>query len=206
MFWISGYGHITPKTSLGQGITVLFCLIGIPLTMLAMKSAGELWASCIEFLVRTTEKRLLKRPQPMHVKKKTLFVACTLSVLLLILAAVSTSQLETWSFMEGFYTWFITFTTIGFGDYVHLEAFQREVDQGKASKSRLVLYGFLLSVPYTIGLSLVSCILSILLDSIEHIRNFRDRILSCGKGPGSNVAGEDGQNDCPAHNVKTTAV
>ena len=38
----SGFGNLIPKTRLGQGMTIIFCLIGIPLTMLAFKSAGEL--------------------------------------------------------------------------------------------------------------------------------------------------------------------
>lgn len=144
-----------------------------------MKSAGELWASCFEFVVKKTETILLKRAEPKHVKKKTFFLACTSIVLLLILAAVCTTNLETWTFMEGLYAWFITLTTIGFGDYVHLKELQKEVDQGKSSTTRLVLYGMLLSLPYMIGLSLMSCILSILVDSMDHIRVFRDRLLNC---------------------------
>ena len=74
--------------------------------MLAMKSAGELWASSIEFIVRKIEKDFLKRGQPSHVKKKTLFVACSLTVLVLILAAISTAHLEDWTFIESLYAWF----------------------------------------------------------------------------------------------------
>ena len=145
--------------------------------MLAMKSAGELWASSIEFIVRKIEKDFFKRGQLSHVKKKTLFIACTLTVLVMIIAAISTAHLEDWTFIESLYAWFITLTTIGFGDYVHLKKLQRDVDQEKAKESTLLLYGFLLSLPYMIGLSLMSCILSILVDSIEHIRNFRDRVF-----------------------------
>lgn len=174
-----GYGHITPKTPVGQGITILFCLLGIPITMLAMKSAGELWACCFEFLVIKTETALLKRAQTTHVKKKTFFLACTSIVIVLITAAVSTTYLENWTFMEGLYAWFITLTTIGFGDYVHLEALQKEVDKGLTPETSLILYGLLLSLPYMVGLSLMSCILSIIVDSIDHIRNFRDRLLNC---------------------------
>lgn len=197
LFWVSGFGHITPKNPSGQGITILFCLIGIPITMLAMKSAGELWASSIEFIVRKIEKDFLKRGQPSHVKKKTLFVACTLTVLVLILAAISTAHLEDWTFIESLYAWFISLTTIGFGDYVHLKKMQRDVDEGKAKESTLLLYGMLLSLPYMIGLSLMSCILSILVDSIEHIRNFRDRVFrlssSCNKSAAGNGISREGE-------------
>ena len=220
----AGYGHITPKTTLGQGITILFCLLGIPITMVAMKSAGELWASAIRSLVIKTETGLLKRAEPKHVTKKTFFYACTLIVLLLILASVSTTStdLENWNFMEGLYAWFITFTTIGFGDYVHLETLQRAVDQKKASNSTLILNGILISLPYLVGLSLMSCILSILMDSIDHIRDFRDRLLNCcpslillkqklflGTGSSNdptNAAEENGQTEGQSQEAATTVV
>lgn len=175
---LPGFGHMTPKTTTGQGITILICLLGLPITMLAMKSAGELLASSITALVVKTETRLLKRDEPKHVKKKTLFWACTSIALLIILAAVSSKSFEGWTFMQGLYAWFITLTTIGYGDFVHLETLQREVDEDKESKYKLFLYSILLSVPYMVGLSLMSCILSVLVNSMDHIRDFRDRRLN----------------------------
>lgn len=224
LYFCAGYGHITPKTALGQGMTILFCLLGIPITMVAMKSAGELWASAIRTLVIKTETGLLKRAEPKHVTKKTFFCACTLIVLLLILAAASTTStgLENWNFMEGLYAWFITFTTIGFGDFVHLEALQKDVDQKKASNSTLIMYGILISMLYLVGLSLMSCILSILMDSIDHIRDFRDRLFNCcpslislkqklflGTGSSndpSNAAGENGHTEGQPQEATTAAV
>lgn len=85
-----------------------------------MKTAGELWASCIRFLVIKTENGLLKRDEPKHVKGKTFLVASTLIIILLIsTTSVSTNHFENWSFVEGLYAWFTALTTIGFGDYVH---------------------------------------------------------------------------------------
>ena len=50
----SGYGSITPKTRLGQGETIIFCTIGIPMTMPAMKSLGELLAIGVRSLTPET--------------------------------------------------------------------------------------------------------------------------------------------------------
>lgn len=144
-----------------------------------MKTAGQLLASCISFLVIKTETELLKRVAPRHVKLKSFFVADALVILLLVLGSVATTYVENWSFLEGLYAWFTTFTTIGFGDYIHLESFARKADHGEMSKARLIGYGLLFTVPYVIGLSLVSCILTCLVDSLDQIRDFRDRYIKC---------------------------
>ena len=60
----SGFGNLTPNTRLGQGITSIFCLIDIPLTMVALKSAGELMGCGIRFIVTKTEACLFKNDPP----------------------------------------------------------------------------------------------------------------------------------------------
>ena len=174
-----GYGHITPKTPLGQGITIIFCVFGIPITMLALKTTGELLATCIKFLVLKTETVILKRTEPKHVKKKTFFVASTLMVVLLISTGASAVYFENWTFIEGLYAWFTTFTTIGFGDYVMFESLVRSVDQGKAYEDQYILESLVLFIPYIAGLSLTSCLLNCVVDSVDEIRDFRDRYMNC---------------------------
>ncbi|KAL9966747.1 hypothetical protein ACROYT_G024866 [Oculina patagonica] len=177
-----GYGHITPKTQLGQGITIIACIIGIPIAMLAFKTSGELLAASFRFLVVKTETVMLKKAEPKHVKKKTFSVATALMVVLVILSALSSTYYENWTFMEGLYAWFITFTTIGFGDYVQFESHARKVAQGESPKTSLLVHGIIFAVPYVVGLSLMSCILNCLVDSVDHIRNFRDRTMNCCLG------------------------
>ena len=178
MFYL-GYGHITPQTPLGQGITIIFCLFGIPLTMLSLKTTGELLAAFIKYLVLKTETVILKRAEPKHVKKKTFFVVFALMVVLLISTGVSAVYLENWTFIEGLYAWFTTFTTIGFGDFVLFHSSVRDVEQGKSSKAELFFKSLFFFVPYVAGLSLTSCLLSCTVESIDEIRNFRDRYMSC---------------------------
>ena len=147
--------------------------------MMLFKTTGELLATCITHLVVKTETVMLKRAEPKHVKTKRFFVACALIVCQLIIVSTVTLYLENWSFLESLYSWFITFTTIGFGDYVHMESLQREIDHGEVSPTRLVLYFALSFFPYLFGLSLMSCILTCLVDSVDEIRNFRERVLNC---------------------------
>ena len=148
--------------------------------MLAMKSLWELLAIGVRSLVIKTETILLKRTEPRNVKLKTICVSgCIIVFQHLMLASSSTSFTENWSFLESFYAWFITLSTIGFGDYVPLKKFSRETDVEKMSKLLLILYMVLFSLPYVMSLSFCSCILSLLVDSMDQIRQMRDRCMSC---------------------------
>ena len=69
----SGFGNLIPKTRLGQGMTIIFCLIGISLTMLALKSAGELLQCGIRFIVTKTKACLFKNDPPKNKKGKVSF-------------------------------------------------------------------------------------------------------------------------------------
>lgn len=150
--------------------------------MLALKTSGEVLADCFRVLVVKTETGIFKRAETKHVKKKTFFVACTLMVILVLLASLSSTYFEEWSFMEGLYAWFITFTTIGFGDYVQFESHSKKITHGNNSTAELFAHGVIFAVPYVVGLSLMSCILTCLVDSVDHIRNFRDRCVNCCLG------------------------
>ena len=150
--------------------------------MLALKTSGEVLADCFRVLVVKTETGIFKRTETKHLKKKTFFVACTLMVILVLLASLSSTYFEGWSFMEGLYAWFITFTTIGFGDYVQFETHSKKITHGNSSTAHLFLHGIIFAVPYVVGLSLMSCILTCLVDSVDHIRDFRDRCMNCCLG------------------------
>lgn len=167
-----GYGNLTPKTELGQGLTILYCLIGLPISMLAFKTTGEVIAGGIKRAVIVTETRYLKREVPVHLKMKTFVSSVFAMIVLLLLATLSTIFLEKWSFVESLYAWFTTFTTIGFGDYIQFQSVAKEVDQGTTSTLSLAGYGILFILPYLCGLSLVSCILSCVVDSVDQIREF----------------------------------
>ena len=168
------------ESALGQGVTIIFCTIGIPMTMLAMKSLGELLAIGVRSLVIKIETILLNRTEPRHVKLNTICVSGYIIVFQhVMLASLSTSFTANWSFLESFYAWFITLSTIGFGDYVPLKKFSRETDVEKMSKLLLILYMVLFSLPYVMSLSFCSCILSLLVDSMDQIRQMRDRCMSC---------------------------
>ena len=114
----AGYGNITPQTPAGQILCVFISLLGIPITLLTLKSIGELIARRLNVIVTKFEKKILKRPEPKRVQTKSVMILVALMVILIVECALLVTHLLEWTFIEGLYFWFITFTTIGFGDYV----------------------------------------------------------------------------------------
>ena len=129
----------------------------------------------IRFIVIKIETCVLKNDPPKNEKAKVSFCAASLMIAVLLLASTCSVFIENWSYVESLYAWLTTFTTIGFGDYIHLDSFARKAARGEIPDYRVVLYGLLSSFPYFMGLSLLSCILGCLVDSVENVRNFRDR-------------------------------
>ena len=51
-FFVSGYGHITPKTDLGRVVTILYAIVGIPLTLLTIANLGGYMATAFRLLYK----------------------------------------------------------------------------------------------------------------------------------------------------------
>ena len=125
------------------------------------------------------QKLFCLRSEPKHIKRKTFLAASLLAVALHILCAASATYSEGWSFMTSLYAWFTTFTTIGFGDYVPFEALQRKLDQGKVSADGVIVPGLALTLPWMVRFGVTSCLLNCTVDSLDDIRDFRNRYFSC---------------------------
>ena len=116
--FLTGYGYITPQTSEGQILCIFVAFLGIPITMLALKSVGELIVECVNAIVMKFEKKILKKQEPKGVQTKSAVILFSLMVMLIISFALFIVNKTDMSLVECIYFWFITFTTIGFGDYV----------------------------------------------------------------------------------------
>jgi len=46
MCWLAGYGHVAPKTKWGRLVTIVYALVGIPLTFLYLSNMGDFMAKC----------------------------------------------------------------------------------------------------------------------------------------------------------------
>jgi hypothetical protein len=51
-FECQGYGHITPKSEVGQLVTIVYALIGIPLNFITLANIGSVMATAFRFLYK----------------------------------------------------------------------------------------------------------------------------------------------------------
>lgn len=147
-----GYGHMTPDTDLGQLLTVLYALVGIQLTMLALKTMGEIIANCIRWLILGIEKLLFRVKQVHRIRLKTFLGTCALMILFLVLRSLVEIYIEKWTFVRGIYAWFSIISTIGFGDYIPFQY----IDQRIERKEILWVFIFFMALFTLAGLSVVS--------------------------------------------------
>lgn len=112
-----GYGAISPSTRLGQALCIVFAILGIPVTILAFKSVGELISLGISSTIAFVETKCCRK-EPTHVEAKCTVATCLLMMIMLFLGAIMQSNFDDWSYLEACYFWVITFTTIGYGDYI----------------------------------------------------------------------------------------
>jgi len=68
VFGTAGYGHIAPKTSWGQVVTIIYAIFGIPLTLFTITNLGGFMATAFRFIYRNICCTLCcvccRRPQP----------------------------------------------------------------------------------------------------------------------------------------------
>ena len=69
-------------------------------------------------VVTKVEKKIFKRLEPKKLQTKSAVILFMIMVVLIMLSSLLPVLHLKWSFVEGAYFWFITFSTIGFGDYV----------------------------------------------------------------------------------------
>ena len=100
---------------------IFVSLLGIPITLLTLKSVGELITKWVNAAVKKFEKKILKRAEPKKVETKSAVILFLLMVLLMVLNSLPTMIYKEWTFVQGVYFWFVTMSTIGFGDYTIMD-------------------------------------------------------------------------------------
>lgn len=116
---MAGYGNITPRTAAGQIITIVYAIFGIPLTILTLKSIGEGYNSKVKWLITKFENCLCrKQNESKNLELKVLLGNIFVLTSIVFSAAAASQATNGWSIRQGVYVWFITLTTVGFGDFV----------------------------------------------------------------------------------------
>ena len=154
---ISGYGNNAPKTQKGQLFTVVYCLVGVPLSLACFSIIGIILARLFRMLVGFLH--LAKRDR----SDGRVYIPLWMSLFVLISYVTAGAVLFTvlqkgeWTYAESFYFCFITLSTIGLGDYVYGQV-------GKTVDSSSII-----SVAYLlVGLSVVSMCFNLMQEEVMH--------------------------------------
>ena len=162
-------------------LCIFVSLPGIPITMLALKSIGEVIAYYVSAFVTKFEKKILKRADPKQVETKSASILFMLMVVLIVINSLFMTPLTEWGLLEGIYFWFITLTTTGFGDYVpyksqrikeitgsNLSDFHNQTKTGNAREVTAVIFSAIFFTFYLIfGLCVVSSVLNAIMAAFE---------------------------------------
>ena len=139
---------------------IVYAIIGIPLMAMMLTTFGDKMKHIKKSHIIYFETKILKRSQPQNIQRKSLiavFVATAVS--LSVISAISV-KIENWDFSLAFYIWFVTLTTIGFGDYV-------PKGSGTTNPVRFGLEVVFTVIGFFMSLTLVACILHTLSDWVN---------------------------------------
>lgn len=179
-YFSQGYGVIVPTSDATRALTIIYAMFGIPIFLYAMAAAGNVKTLLGERTIQAIEVKLLKRSEVHNMKWKVVVFAITTCVLEMLAASALVFRPENWSYFIAIYYWFITASTIGFGDYVLSFGGNNTVDPG------MMVFIFFVTL---VLMSDLGCIFGTISEIIED-RNRRGRKKGClGKYCQSEVNG-----------------
>ncbi|XP_059222681.1 open rectifier potassium channel protein 1 [Stomoxys calcitrans] len=118
-----GYGNISPTTTLGRMIMIVYSVIGIPINGILFAGLGEYFGKTFQSIYARYKKYKMSRdvhyvpPQLGLITTVVIALVPGITLFLLIPSWVF-SYFEDWPYSLAFYYSYVTTTTIGFGDYV----------------------------------------------------------------------------------------
>ena len=101
----------------GRIFCMVFALFGIPLNLMVLRHIGDRINDVIHDIHYYVETRIMGK-ELKTLTTKTLVWTLIFMLVMLFLGAILYSETEHWSFVDGVYFCFVTFSTIGFGDLV----------------------------------------------------------------------------------------
>lgn len=143
-------------------MAIFYALFTIPLFLYLLSSTGDVQKIVMKKILQLIEITLLKRTEIKRQCDKIIMLNVTLFILWLLIASAVVYKQEKWSYFEAIYFWFITASTIGFGDYVLAFEGNNTIEPGKSVV--IMIFNILL-------LSGLSCLFSTVYDKIEENAN-----------------------------------
>ena len=118
IFFTLGYGSNPPKTDASRLFIIFYALVGIPLFLSFLQIVGVIINKSISKTIGVVERKCIKSTEPRRVELKCLIgFTCSLVMYVFFIAFFFSAKYNL-SYLTSVYLLFITFTTIGFGDYV----------------------------------------------------------------------------------------
>lgn len=149
-----------PQTIYGQIFCMVYACIGIPLNVTMFQAIGERMGVLMSYVLRRA-----KRCVGMKNTEVNLIHLVAFGLLIwfsfLCVGAAMFSHYETWNFFRSLYYFFVTLTTIGFGDMVALQELNKQHPSNNALGSKN-LYVALTMVLIYIGLTIASSVINLL--------------------------------------------
>ena len=140
-------------------------------------------------MVTKVEKKILKREEPKQVKTKSAVILFSIMMVILLAYTLFLNIFLDWTLVEGVYFWFVTLTTIGFGDYLphitqmkSINASKDYISEDESAKPANSTTVFFIGVGFYSWCILGLCIVSSVLNSITAVleeRKFRPRCPRC---------------------------
>lgn len=162
---------------------IFVSLLGIPVTLLTLNSIGELIAKLVNTVVTKLEKKIFKRSEPKQVKTKSAVALFSSMVVLVIVSGRIQMMFSGRTLVEEVYFWFVTFSTIGFGDYLHRTSHSSRIKLLSLNSSGnqeneneihyqtkstfVILVGVAYICLYVVGLCIVSSVINSIVAALE---------------------------------------
>lgn len=119
-----GYGNLTPLTTVGKTVCILFCIVGVPATLVFLSTLVTLF---VRGPVKRIEAWIIRAILSLHRTASlflvrmihlTIITSILVCVCLIIPAYLFYLMEEDWTYLDALYCCFISLTTIGLGDFV----------------------------------------------------------------------------------------
>lgn len=116
-----------PTTQGGRLFSIIYAFFGIIIFVRTLQLLGQNMFAVEKRLVPKIEKICFRMDvqnhQPLKLPEKCLLINAFIVVLFILTGAaleayVKGQRKQDWTFLDGVYAWYITFTTIGFGDMI----------------------------------------------------------------------------------------
>ncbi|KAK9511770.1 hypothetical protein O3M35_000371 [Rhynocoris fuscipes] len=129
-----GYGNLSPSSTEGRWLVIVYSLIGIPFNAIVIAQLGDFFGS-VFLRAHHRYKNHVYETRFGLILDILLYLIPGIAVFILLPTFVF-QYFEGWTFTEGFYYAFVSLTTIGYGDFV---AGQKTTDSAGDTAYRIIL-------------------------------------------------------------------